>query len=472
MPERTEAMDELDRLWNDLLTGRQDASGYAVDPAVADTLHAFHALAAAPATASSARVDQAVLAVIEQYGRAARPPRRNLTPPSIPTSANGGGVPVALVVTHPAPRWWQPLTLASLVTAALVLLLLVSGLVLVRDSQRFRSVSDHPAIRTAPDGVIAGAPDAAPLAAEELWETHGADAMPLFHPFGVAVAPDGALWVADGARSQFQIFAPDGTFRETWGTAGSGNGQFSFTGSGDVAFDAAGNIYVVDTDNYRIQKFSPERVFLTAWGSQGSGDGQFFGPQFITVGPDGDLYVTDDTRNDIQRFDADGRYLNTIGEPGSGAGQLNSPGGVAIDRDGRVWVSDYNNNRIARFTSDGTFLDTWGSAGNRKGELSLPGDIAFDAQGRIYVLESGNKRVQVFDRDFQTVMIFGREDLSAQGMLSNPTPVRRAWFAFPAAMALDGHGHVYITDTMGNFMAAFRVLTPAPAIMLEGTPMP
>jgi hypothetical protein len=123
-------------------------------------------------------------------------------------------------------------------------------------------------------------------------------------------------------------------------------------------------------------------------------------------------------------------------------------------------VSDYNNNRLAQFAPDGAFLRTWGSGGNRAGELSLPTDIAFDAQGLIYVLESGTKRVQVFDRDFRTVTMFGREDLSPEAGLSTAAPGRNAWFIFPAAMALDTQGHVYVSDTMGNVVAAFRVQPP------------
>src|SRR5688500_14654777 len=87
---------------------------------------------------------------------------------------------------------------------------------------------------------------------------------------GTGGRPPGNLWVADGNHDRFQILAPDGTHLETWGTQGSGKGQFEFTapesgfgvGYGDVAFDGAGNLYVVDTGNHRVQKFAPDRAFL------------------------------------------------------------------------------------------------------------------------------------------------------------------------------------------------------------------
>jgi hypothetical protein len=90
---------------------------------------------------------------------------------------------------------------------------------------------------------------AAVLTVELLWDSHGGPE-PFSSPYGLAVAPDGTLWVADGNNARFRILAPDGTFRETWGQAGTADGQFDFKstfssgsgGQGAVAFDEAGNI--------------------------------------------------------------------------------------------------------------------------------------------------------------------------------------------------------------------------------------
>ena len=43
----------------------------------------------------------------------------------------------------------------------------------------------------------------------------------------------------------------------------------------DLAFDEQGNFYVVDAYNQRIVKFDSEGNFLTTWGSEGTGEGQF-----------------------------------------------------------------------------------------------------------------------------------------------------------------------------------------------------
>ena len=108
-----------------------------------------------------------------------------------------------------------------------------------------------------------------PVALEFLWaSTGGPD--PFSSPYGIGIAPDGNVWVADGFNGRFQILAPDGSFIETWGAPGAGEGEFNFEtlfggtphGYGDVAWDAAGNIYVADVGNRRVQKFGPDRAFL------------------------------------------------------------------------------------------------------------------------------------------------------------------------------------------------------------------
>src|SRR6185503_12896529 len=67
-----------------------------------------------------------------------------------------------------------------------------------------------------------------------------------------------------------------GMFLTTWGTPGSGNGQFDHPIG--VATDASGNVYVGEgLFGGRIQKFDANGGFLTTWGSAGQGDGQFNG---------------------------------------------------------------------------------------------------------------------------------------------------------------------------------------------------
>jgi hypothetical protein len=132
----------------------------------------------------------------------------------------------------------------------------------------------------------------------------------------------GDVWVASPWENDFWIFKPDGTFVETWGTAGTGDGQFHLTthdqthpdADGAVAFAPDGSFYVADGGNDRIQQFDAHRQFVRAWGSFGNGDGQFTTPKGIAT--DGKtVFVADDNRGDMQTFDASGKHIATFPFP-------------------------------------------------------------------------------------------------------------------------------------------------------------
>jgi len=91
-----------------------------------------------------------------------------------------------------------------------------------------------------------------------------------------------------------------GTFLTTWGSSGTGNGQFN--GPGGIAVDGSGNVFVADNGNNRIQKFDNAGTFLTTWGSFGIGNGQFFGPQGVAVDGSGNVFVAEFGNNRIQKF--------------------------------------------------------------------------------------------------------------------------------------------------------------------------
>ena len=54
-------------------------------------------------------------------------------------------------------------------------------------------------------------------------------------------------------------------FINSWGSEGSGEGQFISPRS--IFVDSSGNVYVVDTLNHRIQKFDSNGTFMKTWGS-------------------------------------------------------------------------------------------------------------------------------------------------------------------------------------------------------------
>lgn len=299
-------------------------------------------------------------------------------------------------------------------------------------------------------------PSAGPVAF--LWETRGDPDDPLGNPAHLAVAPDGSIWVADGDNHRFQIFAPDGSLLEVWGTPGSGEGEFDFTTPywsgyeyGAVAFAPDGTFYVADPGNHRIQKFAPDRAFLTAWGVEGTEPGQFVTPMDLVVDGQGRVYVADADRDifdpesgAVQVFDADGRHLAEWGSLGSEPGQMDTPFGIGLDSDGTILVAEFNGNRVQRFTPEGEVLHGWGGSGTADGKFIWAMDAAVDAAGRVFVTDYANDRVQVFDAD-------GRF-LAAWGEYGNDA----GEFDSALGVAVGDDGIVYVTDA-GSRLQAFRV---------------
>ena len=115
-----------------------------------------------------------------------------------------------------------------------------------------------------------------------------------------------------------------------------------------MAISGSGDILVADTVNNRIQKFDLDGNHLLSFGSLGTGDGEFELPGGIAVSSNDFVYVADSFNDRIQKFDIAGTHLESFGSSGTGNGQFNQPGGVAVNEAGEIFVADTFNDRIQR----------------------------------------------------------------------------------------------------------------------------
>jgi tripartite motif-containing protein 2/3/tripartite motif-containing protein 71 len=147
-------------------------------------------------------------------------------------------------------------------------------------------------------------------------------------PWGVAINQRGEVVVTEWERHCVSVFSLSGVKVRSFGTCGSGPGQFMYPCA--VAVDSEGNILVADGANHRIQKLTPEGQYLTSVGTKGNGCFQFSLPTFIAFNAsNNEIYVGDTDNHRIQVLNSDLTFSRTFGGHGSGKGQFNTPYGIA-----------------------------------------------------------------------------------------------------------------------------------------------
>ena len=199
--------------------------------------------------------------------------------------------------------------------------------------------------------------------------------------YDIVIGADGLAYVS-GGFSSLKKFDTSGN---ALGTIGAGLGG----GPTFAARDAAGNFYVSDPFNNRVVKFGPDGSLITTWGSLGSGNGQFRDAQGIAVDNAQNVYVSDGINNRVQKFDSNGNYLTQWATP-------DSPWEIAIGPvNQHVYLANYAAVRV--YDGDGNLLSTWSSGG--LGPFDFVVSIATDAQGNVYVSEGALGVIDVFDAD-------------------------------------------------------------------------
>ena len=258
-------------------------------------------------------------------------------------------------------------------------------------------------------------------------------------PYGVTINQRGEMVVTEVDRDCVSVLSPGGEKHRSFGTRGSGQGQFKYLCG--IVLDGEGNILVADCRNHRIQKCTAEGQFLAA---VGSGPLQFSHPTDIAFNTSNNrVYVMDNGNHRVQVLNSDLTFSSTFGKQGNGKGQFSFPWGIACDSTGKVYVADTLNYRIQVFTAEGKFLRMFGRRGQGRGELDSPWCVTVDTSGAVYVSEAGNHRVSVFTSEGQFVTSFGRRG-------EGPGE-----FSHPRGLAVDNSGVVYVCDHDNNNVQVF-----------------
>lgn len=244
------------------------------------------------------------------------------------------------------------------------------------------------------------------------WGSSGASNGQFSSPTGIAVASNGDVYIGENGNHRIQVFSSTGTFKSIFNSTDVSEPQ-------GMAFDGSGNLWVADALTNNIKKFNSGGTLLATYGSSGTGNGQFNTPSDLAVDSNGNVFVADYSNSRIEKFDSVGNYVTQWGSNGAGNGQFNNPIGVAVDASGNVYVSEDSNCRIQKFTNSGSFVATWGSAGSSNGQLLIPQKLAVDTSGDVYVADAYNARLVKFNTSGTYLDTYGGPFNSIYGVAVN-----------------------------------------------------
>jgi sugar lactone lactonase YvrE len=201
-------------------------------------------------------------------------------------------------------------------------------------------------------------------------------------------------------------FSPAGKVLMTIGKEGvAGNGPDTFDQPSGIAVAPNGDIFVTDGHgkNDRVVKFSKDGRFIKTWGHHGTGPGEFDQPHDISIGGSEDhVFIADRSNSRVQIFDQDGKFI-------AAWRQFGRPSAVFVSKDDTLYVSDSQSNSMVNpgylrgitvgSAKDGSlraFIPDPDLAQADVNRISGASGIVADGKGTIYAADVGPHRLRKY----------------------------------------------------------------------------
>ena len=193
--------------------------------------------------------------------------------------------------------------------------------------------------------------------------------------------------------------------------------------------------------------------------------GQLSRPIRVAVDSKGNIFIADFYNYAIRQVSATDGKISTLagdgisgskGDGGAGtSAEISDVHGLAVDGSGNIYLSDTSNSAIRKIDSKGV-ITTFAGNGTRgnsgdgnaatKASLYFPAGLAVDGSGNVYVADYGNYTVRKISSDGKISTVAGTGVWGGSG---DGAAAARALVAAPLSLALDKAGNLYIGDT-GN----------------------
>lgn len=299
-------------------------------------------------------------------------------------------------------------------------------------------------------------------------------------PFAMAIDSAGALYIADRDNNRIRKITPDGIINTIAGNGAKGHKgdggpalQAAIDAPTGVAVDGAGNVYFTEPDSYDVRMVTAAGIISTVVGGGPniSTDNAIQAinaaiiPNQVASDAAGDLLISDFFTNRV-RLVLDGKIYTVAGNSDKGfsgddgpglQATLNNPTGLAIGLDGSVYFGDSENRRVRHVDLNGVIQTVAGNGQFRfAGEggpatsatLYLPTAVAVDKKGNLYITEPEQARVRKVAAPSGIITTFaGTGD---QGFSGDGGPAAAAELSFPAGLAVDRTGSLYIADQING----------------------
>jgi sugar lactone lactonase YvrE len=316
-----------------------------------------------------------------------------------------------------------------------------------------------------------------------------ATSIDLVAPRGLAVDTGGRLYIAESDGNAVQRVNLTTGLIELF----AGNGGGSFGGDGGPArraslkrpwgmtFDDAGNLYIADRENGRVRKVDAATgIITTVAGSAynpdlvGIGDGgaataALLRSPIAVAWSKGDLYIADEgyDAHRIRKVDSHGIITTVAGSGVAGytgdggdatSSTLDTPLGVVIDADGNILIADSANDVIRRVDAVTKKISTLIGGGSpaddfgdglpaTSAKLLFPAALAFDRAGNLYIADTNHERVRRYDANTHIVTTVAGNGLYGGG---DGNVATEAGLNQPFAIAFDAAGNLFIEDSSNS----------------------